>query len=381
MRVGSFFFDLSNIYLKDEHCIRHQWVALTNTESKDLSEVQGYLKLGVAVLGPDDEQVELATKEIKTGDSAAVLVPPQIKNTYFQIVFRIFRAEYLPKMDSFFGSCDGFVSSKFHGSELQTKVSKMDDKVIQWNEELHLPLHMPVVSEKIILKIWDFDKFQNDIIGSIFFNKPRIERKIGIGIFWANIYGAPIDTHGNNTDKANNNSKYGTRWKGRILMQVEGFETEDPRVKCDPIDSVYLNQAKELNKMFVYEFYADIIHGISLPKNEEFRIQISFGEHNFESSKPKSASSSYIVWNSRLRKRVEVPYRSLEEFPIVFVYLMKGNKAVCFTKLNAHDYADPFAELNWIELEIDKTVGEVKDSRQAGLIQVSQIKQVILTSY
>ena len=72
-QIGSFEFDLSEIYYRKGHEIHMQWVALTNTEIlfEDLNDdekgddnkgqfnkgIEGYLRCSIVVLGPNDEQV------------------------------------------------------------------------------------------------------------------------------------------------------------------------------------------------------------------------------------------------------------------------------------------------------------------------------------
>jgi len=55
--IGSYDFDITFVYFKDKHTIQHQWIALSNPESDDFSEITGYLKLSINVQGPGDEQV------------------------------------------------------------------------------------------------------------------------------------------------------------------------------------------------------------------------------------------------------------------------------------------------------------------------------------
>jgi hypothetical protein len=72
---------------------------------------------------------------------------------------------------------------------------------------------------KLIMKLFDEDKIGKDeIVGSIIFNmKECIEKRNGL-FFWKNIYGAPLDKSGENTDKMNANPELASTWKGRILM-------------------------------------------------------------------------------------------------------------------------------------------------------------------
>ena len=49
--------------------------------------------------------------------------------------------------------------------------------------------------------------------------------------FWKNIYGAPLDKSGENTNLMNSNPDLGSTWKGRILMQVVAEKTDKPQIK------------------------------------------------------------------------------------------------------------------------------------------------------
>lgn len=37
----------------------NSWIAISNPEGKDFNEITGYLKLGISITGPGDEQVSL----------------------------------------------------------------------------------------------------------------------------------------------------------------------------------------------------------------------------------------------------------------------------------------------------------------------------------
>ena len=321
-------------------------------------------------MGPDDDQIELTTKEdVDASDSAVVLVPPQVKSSYLQAVFRLFKAEYLPKMDSW-GTCDGFVSCKFHEFEIKTNIVKMKDRQLWWNQEIHLAVRLPVVSERLILKVWDSDTGGDQIIGAIHFNNRKIQ-KIGKNVFfWANIYGAPIDASGADADKANHNPEHGTCWKGRILMQVDYWETEEPKREITTIAEPLIRQGEKIHK-FKYELLCDIIQGVMLPENEEYKIQIGIGEHVFEHSDIEGYNNLYLRWNARFNKKFQNSYASLKQFPDLFIYLCLGNKRVCYKRLKAKDYGDKNAQLEWIQMSNDKAVGLVDHPLKAGFILVS----------
>lgn len=66
--------------------------------------------MSMSVIATGDEQVELKDEEgLDKTDSSTLLMPPQIRTEQYQMIFRFAKAEHLPKLDSFMGTCDGFV--------------------------------------------------------------------------------------------------------------------------------------------------------------------------------------------------------------------------------------------------------------------------------
>jgi hypothetical protein len=43
---------------------------------------------------------------------------------------------------------------------------------------------------------------------------------------WMNLLGAPLNRKGEFSDLMNENPEYASTWKGRILMQLEFFDTD-----------------------------------------------------------------------------------------------------------------------------------------------------------
>ena len=57
--IGLYEFDLSYIYLKDNHCIEHKWLALNNPGDENYMEICGYVKVSICVTATGDEGYEL----------------------------------------------------------------------------------------------------------------------------------------------------------------------------------------------------------------------------------------------------------------------------------------------------------------------------------
>ena len=121
--IGVYSFGIPYVFLQERHCIQHQWVALSNPEGFKYADVNGYVKLSLSVQGPGSDQVPL-NEDPDAGqdklDSKMILMPPQIKTTYYQINMRFYKAEKLPKMDSM-GTIDGYVKLDYLGKTLKTK--------------------------------------------------------------------------------------------------------------------------------------------------------------------------------------------------------------------------------------------------------------------
>ena len=53
--IGQFDFDLSFIYFMKDHLLLHQWLALSNPNSENYSEITGYIKVSISVVCTGDE--------------------------------------------------------------------------------------------------------------------------------------------------------------------------------------------------------------------------------------------------------------------------------------------------------------------------------------
>jgi hypothetical protein len=90
---------------------------------------------------------------------------------------------------------------------------------VDWNTEFLIPVQLPIMSGRVVMKLFDRDTINDEVIGSILFNlKECIEDKYNGKFFWRNVYGAPLDKSGPNTDLMNSNPEAASTWKGRILI-------------------------------------------------------------------------------------------------------------------------------------------------------------------
>lgn len=78
-QIGSFEIDVSQIYIKENHALLHQWVALSNPAGKEFNKITGYLKFSVSVTCAGDEQVALTEDNgVDNSGEGFVMIPPHI---------------------------------------------------------------------------------------------------------------------------------------------------------------------------------------------------------------------------------------------------------------------------------------------------------------
>ena len=108
-------FDFEYIYSQKNHCMKNIWLALANPLSKDITRINGYLKLSMCICSTDDEKIEL-TPDINSDSD--YLLPPQIKTTYKQLQIYLFKGEQFPDMENFFGKERIFIDQPNIGRKL-----------------------------------------------------------------------------------------------------------------------------------------------------------------------------------------------------------------------------------------------------------------------
>lgn len=92
--IGVYEIDLSFVYFKEKHAIFNQWVGLSNPNAKNFNELSGYLKISASVIAAGDEQVALMDYDgIDRTDKDVMLLPPHISIKYYQLKFRLIKAE------------------------------------------------------------------------------------------------------------------------------------------------------------------------------------------------------------------------------------------------------------------------------------------------
>ena len=94
----------------------------------------------------------------------------------------------------------------------------MKNEIVIWNQEFLIPCQLPIMSSRLVMKLYDEDKLKDEIVGSMIFNLKEIIGDMNGLFFWKNIYGSPLDVSGENTNTMNANPDLASTWKGRVLM-------------------------------------------------------------------------------------------------------------------------------------------------------------------
>jgi len=188
--IGSYTVDLSWIYFRPRHELYRSWVGLSNDEDPEENPgIQGYLKISVQIVGPNDklyihdekkDKEEEKKEEAKKngGMTGLILMPPTIKRSILWLKTTILRADYLPKTDASIltaGGIDAFFTVNF-GSipPCSTAIKKVkgnrDDLNPTFNYELWVPVNLPTSVRNVQLKLYDNDfGGANETIATTFF--------------------------------------------------------------------------------------------------------------------------------------------------------------------------------------------------------------------
>ena len=111
-----------------------------------------------------------------------------------------------------------------------------------------MPAQIPIISGRAVFHLMDDDIDGDEMVGSILFDiQDVVDGKVNAhGVakgamhpppYWKNIYGSPMNLSNSSEKKhMNMDPDCASNWKGRILMQVECYETEKPIAKVCRIE-------------------------------------------------------------------------------------------------------------------------------------------------
>ena len=367
-------FDLEYVYSMKNHSLNNHWIALSNPESKDITQIKGYLKLSISVLHDSDPRVELKSDP----NSTSCFVPSQIKVQYNQLSIYLIRGEEFPDRDSAIAKkkdrqCDPYIEFKYFGLNVESKVSKNINDVTIWNQVINIPIQIPAVSQKIVLLIKDYDTlFENDNIGSYEIN---INDIIGPVNKYANyrfidIYGSSRNKKDKISNLMNENAEIGSAWNGRILLRIEYKPTDTPIIsKVDINDPNELQLANSVNRGVMWTVKAKLYDAYYLPKEyQKYSVKIMI-QDSFALFGEKKAINECINWGTVQ----EFQYLSIsdnkEDLPDMFFYLINNHDdPVCFQRIKSSSF-HLNDQIMIIKLFPEPCYDKVKSTINSGLLK------------
>lgn len=372
--VGIYELDLVYIYKHPDHCLRHQWIAISNTSGKSYTKVRGYVRLGVSVTHESDEPADLALETGKLVDSK-IMLPPQIVPKTTQLIISLLKAENLPIMDNG-GTLDAYIEAHFAGVSIQSSVIKADSVTMTsyWYEELHLPVIEPCVSHNLVLRVFDSDVISSELVGSFHFEWDDIIAGKYSEYFWSNIYGAPPLVSNDFSDIMNNISNLASHWRGRVLLKITtNHDVKKAKLKCekisDPEIDVFVRDNFEVGEE--YDLRCRVFSGHAFPiQKGKFAIIVEWSGIILKSDE-KESDNGTVHWNQVLKKKVAyIPNQAENELPDVFVYLVVNGEKICYSRIKVEDVNSLDAPSKWYRLFPDIAVGKVKNEWEGGLLKV-----------
>ena len=144
---------------------RAQNLTQCSSTSGKFQGVQGYARVSIAVLGPQDK-LKVHKPEDEPEESGIfcvvilqVMLPPFIPQTSYALKISIYKCEHLPKMDASMSrnavGCDPFCKIKFGGFSNVTDTEKSLSP--EFNTELMIPVYEPIFANFVNLSVYDED--------------------------------------------------------------------------------------------------------------------------------------------------------------------------------------------------------------------------------
>ncbi|KAF0685790.1 Aste57867_22398 [Aphanomyces stellatus] len=393
--IGETQFDTSFVYSNMNHQIANKWVGLVATGQDG---VQGYLRISITILGPDDKFV--APPPIKPNETAIdnVIMPSSVQQSVKFLVATIHNGEHLPAMDQSLTKqgIDAYVEVSLGSKPIRTRVkTKNGERHLlnpAFNDDMYLVLREPSMANKITLCVKDWDRFGSDeVVAHVYQTVSLIKAMNGnLGPMWLNLYGAPLQHAKENLlnkedsvkTQMNTYPDTATTYRGRILVSfkivenTKKLEEINQRVKATPLP-------KELYPTTsIFRFRAFLGSGTDIPqmrsanplKNSRMQIIVTCGlsEMAFER---QANNNGLCVWNQLVESgpmALPMPVDGdYSQIPDIFVYLCKGEvgdklnprKQIAFKRYTAKELMEKkmTVDPSWITLKEDPCVDALKD--------------------
>ena len=87
--------------------MEHGWVALTNPDTEDFSEIKGLLKLSLCCTGPKDNAIKLDPPQGPEPTKMKLFMNASAKREFYQLTIRLIQGRDLPEFSGVLGGVFG----------------------------------------------------------------------------------------------------------------------------------------------------------------------------------------------------------------------------------------------------------------------------------
>ena len=75
------------------------------------------------------------------------------------------------------GGIDAYMFTKYQNKKMKTKYVTSKGDVCEIAQEWWLPIQWPLSSDRFVISTWDYDKVNDEIVGSMFFSLKDLVKK------------------------------------------------------------------------------------------------------------------------------------------------------------------------------------------------------------
>ncbi|KAK3247654.1 hypothetical protein CYMTET_42855 [Cymbomonas tetramitiformis] len=189
-----------------------------------------------------DAQADEDEKELGL-EGHSIICAPQIKLTPYQMKVMVIQADGLPRMNAFQltgdneHACDPYVSITFANNAVIRTAFKTGTSCPLWEEELLVPVYMPMPTDTIRVQVFDHDYghtagtddgvLGDDLIGQVTVSFEAVTEGTFTDLRWWNLYGPVKGTPEEAARRMRRNQMVGSKWRGRVLMGLRASVWEE----------------------------------------------------------------------------------------------------------------------------------------------------------
>ncbi|XP_066277223.1 dysferlin-like isoform X3 [Branchiostoma lanceolatum] len=322
--LGSFKLDIGVVHRQPNHAFLRRWVLLSDPNDPTAG-AKGYMKMSMIVLGPGEqppsEKVE-GEAEVDSDDiEANLLRPAGVELRPAMFIFRVFRAEDVPQMDTSAMQgikkvlgvgevqkelVDPYMEVHFAGRKVNTKTLYNSDHP-EWNQELRLGMRFPSMCEVIKLRIKDWDRISaDDTVGTGLLNLSMVSwpgEEDGFlpcfGPCFINMYGSVREfrTLPDEFDDLNLGKGEGVAYRGRVMVELRTIlgELPDPKqsvVDITPEELMVVEGFQRCRKYRLLGIFMDASMICEMEAPVEFEVSIGNYGNKLDTNIPPSSSTT-----------------------------------------------------------------------------------------